>query len=121
MVRKYSKNSTNPNRAHQIWVILVGAAWNRQVLTYKLLSQWIGYKGPGVLDKTLGHIMHYCHQNKLPPLTTLVVNEKNGKPGGGLSKSKNTVADRERVYRYGWYAIFPPTPEQLKEAWDNAS
>ncbi|RJP68895.1 MAG: hypothetical protein C4532_11915 [Candidatus Abyssobacteria bacterium SURF_17] len=116
MFREFADNPTRPLRALQIWQILIAAADNRQILTYNLLAKKIGYKGAGTLAQTLGHIMYYCQHNGLPPLTVLVVNEDTGLPGEGLLEA-DLNADRELVFRFNWYSIVPPTPEELEEAY----
>ena len=118
---EYFKDHRRMNhRAVQIWQILVGSAHNRQTLTYKQLAEKVGYGGSGVFDKQLGHIMFYCAQNKLPPLTVLVVNSKTGLPGQGLLVEKNLHVEREKVFNYNWFGIYPPTAEALSEAYEKA-
>ena len=117
---KYERFSTAPTverRAVQIWSILIAAAHNRQILTYKIVSTILGYRGSGVLDRQLGHIMYFCHYTKLPPLTVLVVNETKGSPGGGLMLKRTENAERERVYKEKWFEVVPPTVAQLANAW----
>ncbi len=116
MVNKFSDNPTHPLRALQIWQILIGTAKNRQILTYGILADMLGYKGAGVFAQPLGHIMYYCQQNELPPLTIIVVNQDTGIPGTGLTGA-DLSADRESVFRFDWYGLVPPTPEDLKMAY----
>ena len=73
-------------------------AHNRQIITYKRLAHLVGIGGPGVLGKgPLDRIANYCIQNDLPPLTSLVVNEKTGLPGNGIPVKK-AVTQREVVF-----------------------
>ena len=58
---------------------------SRQVLTYGELGRLIGYTHVGVIGNVLGPIMAYCERENLPPLTSIVVNEKTGKPGAGFN------------------------------------
>ena len=81
-----------------------------------ILADLLRFKGAGVLAHMLGHIMGYCRQNSLPPLTVLVVNQQTGLPGEGLT-GVDPNADREAVFNYDWYAICPPTLEQLAAAY----
>jgi hypothetical protein len=83
--RGYDRNDA---RAQQIWQILLSAAHNRQVITYKTLAKLIGYGGSGVLGDPLAYIACWCNDNNLPPLTSLVVNEKTGLPGKGIPVKK---------------------------------
>lgn len=103
-------------RALQIWQILIGAAYNRQILTYKILQGILGFDGPGVFAQPLGHIMYFCIQHKLPPLTALVVTEKTGQPGIGL-KGRNLNAQRESIFDYEWFKVYPPTEAELSRAY----
>jgi hypothetical protein len=117
MVRYFVNEATRPNRALQIWLILIGLAKNRQTITYGGLAKLLGYKGAGVFGDTLGHIMFYCKQNELPELTVLVIDAEGGVPmEPQLTPSFDTA--REKVYKYDWYSIFPPSPDELKAAFD---
>lgn len=117
MIKLFSDNPTSATRALQIWQILIAKAHNRQIITYGILADMLGFKGAGVLATPLGHIMYYCQQNELPPLTVLVVNKNTGLPGEGLIGA-DLNADRERVFQYDWFGVYPPTPEELRTAYE---
>jgi len=72
-------------------------------------------RGAGVLADQLGHVAFYCIRHKLPPLTTLVVNEKTGLPGEGIPV-EDILSQREKVFNCPWFEVVPPSPEGLKEA-----
>lgn len=76
----------------------------------------LGYEGAGILSQILGHIMFYCQDAGLPALTVLVVNEKTGLPGEGLT-GIDLNASREAVFDCGWYSIYPPSPVELAGAY----
>ena len=120
MVRRFEEESTQPNRALQIWQILIEMAANRQITTYNALAQMLGYQGAGqFMTGFLDPIMRYCQANGLPPLTVLVVNQETGRPGAGLAAAlQDTDQDRERerVFNYRRFHIFPPTPQDFAEA-----
>jgi hypothetical protein len=81
-MKTFNPTSENPARAVQAWQILVGAAMNRQTVTYGGLSKLMyGKEAAGVLAHILGHVAFYCEDNSFPPLTTLVVGKEAGKPG----------------------------------------
>lgn len=107
-------------RAVQIWQVLTGMAHTRRTTTYKELAGILGYKGAGVLGRQLGHIMFFCHQNELPPLTVLVVNSDTGLPGEGLEVVGDLHALREETFNYKWFSLIPPSAEQFDEAWQKA-
>jgi hypothetical protein len=69
---------TRSERAMQVWQILVGAAHNRQTLTYGQVAENLEFEGAGVLAQILGCIMNYCNAKGLPPLTCLIVNQTTG-------------------------------------------
>jgi len=115
-VTYFASSPSTKSRAIQIYLILIGAACRRETLTYQILAQRLGYKGAGVLDRQLGHLMRWCFENRLPPLTVLVVNKKSGLPGGGLVLAEDLNADRETVFQFDWHAVVPPTADELPEA-----
>ena len=120
-MQKFNPSSKREERAVQAWQILVGAAMNRQTLTYKLLSLKMFQKeAAGVLDKTLGHIAFYCMDNNLPPLTTIVVGKNRGTPGHEIPIDPDDYDQaREDVYEFDWYNVYPPTDEELLESFNN--
>lgn len=73
MIKYFSNHTSLENRALQIWQILIGFAYERKITTYGEVAEILGYKGAGTMDRQLGHILHFCAQNKLPPLSVLVV------------------------------------------------
>ena len=50
---------TRSERAMQVWQILVGAAHNRQTLTYGQVAEHFEFEGAGVLSQILNCIMEY--------------------------------------------------------------
>lgn len=88
---------------------------NRQTLTYLGLSKMMyGKDAAGVLDKILGHVAWFCIDNKLPPLTALVVGKKRGTPGQDIPVASASMdAQREMVYATDWYDIYPPSEDEL--------
>ncbi|NBF11466.1 hypothetical protein [Pseudomonas sp. Fl4BN1] len=109
-----------PVRAMQIWQILVSKSHNRQIMTYSNLAELLGYNGSGTLGRQLGHIMFFCEQNSLPPLTVLVVNSESGLPGSGFQHESEIPALRESVYSYNWFNLIPPSEADYTKAWSDA-
>jgi hypothetical protein len=69
--------------AVKIWMVLVGLARNRQLITDQQLAELIGYRGPPhTLAMPLDYIMYYCQQQDLPALTVLVKRATDGRQGG---------------------------------------
>jgi hypothetical protein len=117
-MRTFNPRATSPARAVQAWQILVGRAMNRQTTTYLGLSRLMfGHDAAGVLADILGHIAFYCIDNKLPALTSLVVGTGGGTPGEGIPIDPTFVdQERERVYEYDWYNLYPPSEADLSAA-----
>lgn len=120
-MKAFNPSSKHPARAVQAWQILVSAAMNRQTLTYKKLAMLMyGRNAAGVLDKILGHIAYYCIDNKLPPLTSIVVGKRRGTPGRDIPIVFSKLdKERERVYAGDWYDVYPPSAEKLHESYIN--
>ena len=117
MVKLFEDYRKMNHRALQVWQILLSAAHNRQIITYKMLAEIMGYERPGVYGRILKHLLYYCDQNKLPPLTVLIVSKAKGKPGAGFITAENVDKAREKVFNYNWFAVYPPAAETLSEAY----
>jgi len=119
-MRTFNPSSSHPERAVQAWMILVGAAMRRQTFTYEGLSELMYQKkAAGVLDAILGHIAFYCIQADLPPLTSIVVGKRRGTPGADIPMDLGQRdTERERVYGFDWFDIYPPTAIELKSNFD---
>jgi len=120
-MKKFNPSSKHPARAVQAWQILVSAAMNRQTLTYQKLAMYMyGRKAEGVLDQILGHIAYYCIDNKLPPLTSIVVGKGRGTPGHDIPINfRKRDEEREKVYAEEWYNVYPPSAEELHDSYMN--
>ncbi len=101
---------TKSQRALQIWSLLVCAARDRRTYTYGELAGVLGMGGAGVMAGFLGPIMYYCQEKNLPPLTVLVVNKDDGRPGEGLTTLEDVNKDREMVFAHDWFGLKPPRP-----------
>lgn len=118
-MKTFSQQATHPARALQAWQILISTAKNRQIYTYKKLSELMyGRAAQGVIASILGHIAYFCNEYGLPPLTALVVNEKTGLPGEGIPTDKDLNAIREEIYAFDWYDVYPPSESELKEIYE---
>src|ERR1700690_2819504 len=108
MLRKFNPTSRQRERAVQAWQVLIGAAMGRRTITYAGLAQAM-YRRPaqGVLDRILGHVAYYCIDNKLPPLTSIVVGSRRGTPGANIPVNLAELDRlREKVYLYDWYDVY---------------
>lgn len=113
--KHFDDHATHASRSLQIWQILIAYAHHRRTLTYGQLAKILGFQGAGTLAPILGHLMYFCQQRRLPPLTVIVVNQETGLPGNGLVGA-DLNADREKVFDYNWFGLYPPSPEEFKQA-----
>lgn len=92
---------------------------NRQTITYEDLSKLMyGKPAAGVLAQVLGHVAFYCKDNRLPPLTALVIRERVGKPGDRIPIDPASIdEEREKVYACDWFDVYPPSEEELAAAY----
>ena len=120
-MKLFNPTSKHPARAVQAWQILVGQAMNRQTITYLGLSRLMyGKDAQGVLDKILGHIAFYCIDSELPPLTSIVVGKGRGTPGDDIPVDLSQInTQREEVYEFNWYNVYPPSENGLQSAFDH--
>lgn len=108
-------------RALQAWLFLIGKAHTRQIVRYADLAAILGYTDNRPLTPILGHIMFLCQEERLPPLTIIVVSQ-DGTPGEGFTQVPRDELDwqREQTFGYNWFGLFPPKPTEFKAAWDRA-
>lgn len=92
-------------RAAKAWSVLSGVAKKQTLITYKQLGDAIGVHHRAV-RYVLGVIQTYCLDNRLPPLTILVVNGDSGRPGEGFIAwdADDIDAGLRKVYTKNWNA-----------------
>ena len=108
------------HRALQIWQILIAKAHARQTITYGMLADMLGFEGAGTMDRMLGHIAAYCALHDFPLLNTLVVGKDSGVPTDGAF-GRDPNEERELVFNYPWFRVYPPAAEAFAAAFDEAN
>lgn len=95
-------------RASRAWPILTGRAAKRSTITYGELGEALGVHHRA-LRYVLGVIQDYCLEEKLPPLTILIVNAS-GRPGSGFIAFDldNFEEGLEEVYNFDWDRLENP-------------
>jgi hypothetical protein len=106
-----------PAWALRAYLVLIGCAADRQTVTYDALARRIKRGGPNLLAKPLALITRWCQQHSLPMLASLVVEQTTGLPAPGFTAiSRDEIPhEQERVWESDWYAILPPTIDELAE------
>jgi putative restriction endonuclease len=111
-------------RASRAWPILTATAANKVTITYGELADRLRVHHR-VISHILSKIQDYCLDERLPPLTILVVGKSNRHPGTGFIAwdTDNLEEGFHRVYEYPWqdrtnpfgFAADGSTPEELAE------
>ena len=107
----------HPQRALQVWSLLVLAARTQTVLSYELVADMTGL--PNECGDVLGYIAFYCmnHKPELPILPSLVVSKATGKPSADFYRVLDDIAaEQRRCFVYDWLANGVPRVEELEEA-----
>ena len=98
-----------------IWPLLVYAAGNRQVLSYGLLGQLVGVSAAD-LGPLLEPIQSHCILKGLPPLTSIVVNDRSGMPGEGFIAADNVPQAQAETFLFNWRDCPVPSQEEYQAA-----
>ena len=90
-------------RAAKGWDVLTEIASQNKLITYGELGVRIGIHHRPVRH-LLGLIQDYCLVNELPPLSILVVNKLEGKPGDGFVAwdADDIESGLKQVYEFNW-------------------
>ena len=111
-----TKNAgTNTPGRHRAWLALVAQATQRRTTTYDALGALL-ISHPLTLRSDLDPIDDYCNQHGLPPLAVVCIDRKTGEPSRGNVGIFQLDKNRERVFNHDWFALVPPTPEEIREA-----
>ena len=116
MPRRFDEERRNRYaRSAQAWLALVAQATQRRTTTYDALGALL-LSHPLTLRSDLDPIDDYCNQHELPPLAVICVDPKTGEPSRGNVGIFRLDKNRERVFNHDWFALAPPTPEEIREA-----
>jgi hypothetical protein len=109
--------TTEPAWGLRAYLVLIGCAADRQTVTYDALARRIKRSGANLLTRPLVLITRWCQQHCLPALASLVVEQTTGLPAPDFAAiSRGEIPrEQERVWEFDWYAILPPTIEELAE------
>ena len=104
-----------PAWALRAYLVLIGMAARHETATYGELNQRIKRGGARFLAVPLGCVMLWCKQNDLPALTSLIVEKPIGLPKFGLKTvdPDKFPAEQQKVFRFDWFSIIPPTLDDL--------
>jgi putative restriction endonuclease len=96
-------------RAYRAWQILIQFATKKDDITYGQLAHGLGIHHRPVRF-VLDRIQSYCLEERLPPLTILVVNQTTRSPGSGFIAwdVNNIEQGKEQVYNFPWSSIENP-------------
>jgi hypothetical protein len=109
---------TNSERAAQFWSVLVMATRTQQLLSYTMVEGMtrIPRQAQG---RPLGDIFFYCKQNGLPSLTSIVLEQKTGRPAAPeFDPPFDLDGEHRRVFIFDWLKHGCPKVEEFQEARD---
>lgn len=106
---------TNPQRALQLWSLLVLAARTQTVLSYGMIAKMTGLANEH--PEPLGYIAFYCMKKKFPLLPVLAVGQITGNPEATFYEGMDIAAEQRRCFVYDWLGEGIPTLEQLEKYW----
>jgi hypothetical protein len=108
-------SAREPEFALRAYLVLIGRAVDKKTVTYDELSRQISRGGPNLLAKPLYLLTQWCKGWGVPALASLVVERSTGLPAPGFDAvSRGEIpAEQERAWDYDWFAIYPPTIEEL--------
>ena len=116
MPRRFDEDRRNKYaRSAQAWLALVAQATQRRTTTYDALGAVL-LSHPLTVRSDLDPIDDYCNEHGLPPLAVVCVDQKTGEPSRGNVGVFRLDQNRERVFNHDWFALVPPTPDEIKEA-----
>jgi hypothetical protein len=116
MAQFFSDDSHIGTRALQAYLILIGLAWNRRTITADELSHNRMQHYDDTVASPLGCVGGWCHENGLPPLAALIVDNVTGLPADGSYTESDYPAIQQRVYGLDWYSVIPPSSDELASA-----
>lgn len=95
--------------AGKVWPELAQAARQKKTVTYGTIALLIGTI-PLSVGRALEPIQTYCLENRLPPLTAIVVNQSTGIPGDGFIAwdADDIESAWEKVFSFNWDTITNP-------------
>jgi hypothetical protein len=102
--------------ALRTYLILIGCAADRQTVTYDALAARTKRAGLRLLAAPLEILARWCDHHGLPSLACIVVEQASQLPTPGIVvASKDDVpGEQQRVWAFDWYAVRPPTLEELE-------
>ena len=100
----YDGDSLYQKRAREAFPILVGMAYARRPITYKALGDLIGMKHHKPLNFVLASIgktlieasKELAYKEEIPMIQSLVVNQQDGLPGGGIGGFDKSINYEEK-------------------------
>jgi hypothetical protein len=102
----------------QVWSILVFAACQQKKVSYDFISKLIGVPRPGI-GQFLFSIYHYCEQNDLPPLTSIVISHVTGRPAEDVfPEDLDLFESQSMTFVYNWQSLHAPNAEDFKAAYN---
>jgi hypothetical protein len=88
--------------------LLTQLAARQQKISYQEAKKIIGFSDMKELFASLNEILEFCKKERIPPLHVLVVSEKTGFPGPGVTDRNDFDRQWNSIFDHIWHRIVPP-------------
>lgn len=98
------KRELSTEKAKILWPYLITKAEKGKIVTYAEVRDYLDYPNCLPVIPALWNITWHCQENKLPPLTSIVVSQKTGKPSNGFTDAmdEDLFTMQNKVFSFKW-------------------
>jgi hypothetical protein len=107
-------DATEASTALRLYLILACCAARGESVTIDALTQRAKKTELAALAAPLTQVAAWCRSNRLPALTSIVLETRTGSPLDFKAVKRAQIPDeQERVWAFDWYTIMPPALTEL--------
>jgi hypothetical protein len=107
-------DATEASTALRLYLILACCAARGESVTIDALTQRAKKTEPAALAAPLSQVAAWCRSNRLPALTSIVLETRTGSSLDFKAVKRAQIPDeQERVWAFDWYTIMPPALTEL--------
>jgi hypothetical protein len=103
------KRKKSTEKAIVLWPYLIEKAKKGETVTYAEVRDYLEYPNCLPVIPALWNITWHCEENRFPPLTSIVVSQKTGKPSSGFTDVMNEDLSimQKKVFSFNWSKLAP--------------
>ena len=108
-------DATEASTALRLYLILVCCAARGESVTIDVLAQRAKKTELAALASPLTQVAAWCRSNRLPALTSIVLETRTGSPPLDFKAVERARIpdEQKRVWAFDWYTIMPPALTEL--------